>query len=101
LSFPHHKANHGANPISDPPYYKENKSTPKNYLWNQEADVLWDPDLERSHQEKIISEICKVNTAWLKDIHVQYVPIMLFLYIQLIPVPGWLSRNFNRAREDK
>jgi hypothetical protein len=29
----------------------------KNLLWNQEPDVLWDPVLERSHQEKMISEI--------------------------------------------
>jgi hypothetical protein len=28
--------------------------TPKNDLWNQEPDVLGDPVLERSHQEKMI-----------------------------------------------
>ena len=37
--------------------FMENKSTPKNYLWNQESDVLLNPVLERSHQEKMISEI--------------------------------------------
>ena len=37
--------------------FMENKSTPKNYLLNQESDVLEDPVLERSHQEKMIREI--------------------------------------------
>ena len=45
--------------VMNVPYnFMENKmSTPKNYLWNQESDVLCIPVLERSHQEKMISEI--------------------------------------------
>ena len=40
-----------------PQLHGEQVSTPKNYLWNQESDVLLNPILERSHQEKMRREI--------------------------------------------
>ena len=46
-----------ANPTSDPPATSRRTRVQKNYLWKQEPDVLWDPVLERSHQEKLISDI--------------------------------------------
>jgi hypothetical protein len=51
----HLKTKHGAKAVSDPPATLKIK---KNLLWNQEADVLLHPVLERSSsRENVLREI--------------------------------------------